>query len=300
LNTLIGEKVKGIIIDYNPKRRRAILSQKIILEKDMKDRREQVKEMKEKRFAELNVDDVIKGVVKTITNFGIFVDLEGIDGFVHRSDLTWEKINEPKDIVEKGQEIEAKVIAKNEEDKKIKLSVKALLDRPWDDFVAKNKVDDLVEVTITNILDFGAFAEVIPGVEGLIHVSEISYNRVESVASVLKTGDVLTVKIIGINAEKEKISLSKKATEEAPARPAPTQRSSSSSSSSSSSNSSSSSSSRDRTSSYGGGGGDRNRRPQSQNTSNRNKTVYEETANVTLGDSFGDMFSGLFGDDDEK
>jgi len=296
LNTLIGEKVKGIIIDYNPKRRRAILSQKIILEKDMKERREQLKETKEKRFAELNVDDIVKGVVKTITNFGIFVDLEGIDGFVHRSDLTWEKINEPKDIVEKGQEIEAKVIAKNEEDKKIKLSVKALLDRPWDDFIAKYHVDDEVEVTITNILDFGAFAEVIPGVEGLIHVSEISYNRVESVASVLTTGDVLTVKIIGINAEKEKISLSKKAMEEAPARPAPSQRSSNSSGNSSST---SSTGSRERSnSSYNSGGG--NRRPQSHNSNNnRNKTVYEETANVTLGDAFGDMFSGLFDDDDK-
>lgn len=292
LNTLIGEKVKGIIIDYNPKRRRAILSQKIILEKDMKERREQVKEMKEKRFEELNVDDVVKGVVKTITNFGIFVDLDGIDGFVHRSDLTWEKINEPKDIVEKGQEIEARVIAKNEEDKKIKLSVKALMDRPWDDFVAKYNVDDEVEVTITNILDFGAFAEVIPGVEGLIHVSEISYNRVESVASVLNTGDVLTVKIIGINPEKEKISLSKKATEEAPARPAPTARSSNSSSNASSGD-------RDRTSNYGGG--DRNRRPQQSHNSNnnRNKTVYEETANVTLGDAFADMFSGLTFEDSE-
>ncbi|PKM71307.1 MAG: 4-hydroxy-3-methylbut-2-enyl diphosphate reductase, partial [Firmicutes bacterium HGW-Firmicutes-17] len=215
-------------------------------------------------------------------------------GFVHRSDLTWEKINEPKDIVEKGQEIEAKVIAKNEEDKKIKLSVKALMDRPWDDFIAKYNVDDEVEVTITNILDFGAFAEVIPGVEGLIHVSEISYNRVESVASVLNTGDVLTVKIIGINPEKEKISLSKKATEEAPARPAPTQRSSSNSSSSNAG-----SGDRDRTSNYGGG--DRNRRPQQNHNSNnnRNKTVYEETANVTLGDAFADMFSGLTFEDSE-
>lgn len=293
LNTLIGEKVKGIIIDYNPKRRRAILSQKIILEKDMKERREQIREMKEKRFEELNVDDIVKGVVKTITNFGIFVDLNGIDGFVHRSDLTWEKINEPKDIVEKGQEIEAKVIAKNEEDKKIKLSVKALLDRPWDDFIAKYNVDDEVEVTITNILDFGAFAQVIPGVEGLIHVSEISYNRVESVAAVLNTGDVLTVKIIGINPEKEKISLSKKATEEAPARPAPTPRSS---------NSSSNTGSGDREKSNNYGGGDRSRRPQqnrNNGNNNRNKTVYEETANVTLGDSFGNLFDGLFGDNEE-
>jgi 4-hydroxy-3-methylbut-2-enyl diphosphate reductase len=287
LNTLIGEKVKGIIIDYNPKRRRAILSQKIILEKDMKERREQLKEVKEKRFGELNVDDIVKGVVKTITNFGIFVDLDGIDGFVHRSDLTWEKINEPKDIVEKGQEIEAKVIAKNDEDKKIKLSVKALLARPWDDFIANYHVDDEVEVTITNVLDFGAFAQIIPGVEGLIHVSEISYNRVESVAAVLSPGDVIKVKIIGINAEKEKISLSKKATEEAPARPAPSPKSSNAGGGY-----------REKSSSYSG---ERKSRPQSQNNSNsRNKTVYEETANVTLGDAFGDMFSGLFDDDTEE
>jgi 4-hydroxy-3-methylbut-2-enyl diphosphate reductase len=287
LNTLIGEKVKGIIIDYNPKRRRAILSQKIILEKDMKEKREQVKEMKEKRFEELNVDDVVKGVVKTITNFGIFVDLDGIDGFVHRSDLTWEKINEPKDIVEKGQEIEAKVIAKNDEDKKIKLSVKALMDRPWDDFIAKYKVDDEVDVTITNILDFGAFAEVLPGVEGLIHVSEISYNRVESVASVLKTGDVLKVKIIGINPEKEKISLSKKATEEAPARPAPAPR-----------NNNAAGNDKEKSSNYSGG--ERSRKPQqNQSSNNRNKTVYEENANVTLGDSLGSLFEGFFGDNEE-
>lgn len=162
------------------------------------------------------------------------------------------------------------------------------MDRPWDDFIAKYNVDDEVEVTITNILDFGAFAEVIPGVEGLIHVSEISYNRVESVASVLNTGDVLKVKIIGINPEKEKISLSKKATEEAPARPAPTPRSSNAGSGD-----------RDRTSNYGGG--DRNRRPQQSHNSNnnRNKTVYEETANVTLGDAFADMFSGLTFEDNE-
>ena len=165
------------------------------------------------------------------------------------------------------------------------------MDRPWDDFIAKYNVDDEVEVTITNILDFGAFAEVIPGVEGLIHVSEISYNRVESVASVLNTGDVLKVKIIGINPEKEKISLSKKATEEAPARPAPTPRSSNSSNAGSGD--------RDRTSNYGGG--DRNRRPQQSHNSNnnRNKTVYEETANVTLGDAFADMFSGLTFEDNE-
>jgi 4-hydroxy-3-methylbut-2-enyl diphosphate reductase len=284
LKTLVGEKVKGQIIDYNPKRRRAILSQKVLLEKDIKERREQAKQVKEKRFDELNVDDVVKGTVKTITSFGIFVDLDGIDGFVHRSDLTWEKIGDPKDAVEKGQEIEAKIIAKNDEDKKIKLSVKVLLPRPWDAFISQYKVDDEVEVTITNILDFGAFARIIPGVEGLIHISEISYSRVESVASVLSVGEVLKVKIIGINEEKEKISLSKKATEEAPERPAQQRR-----------EQSSNRGDRDRSSNSA----PRARKPRPQSNENRNTTVYEENAGVTLGDSFGDMFSGLFDDNEE-
>lgn len=279
LESLIGEEVKGKIIDYNAKRRRAILSQKVILEKEIKEKQAKQREVKEKRFGELNVDDVVKGNVKTITNFGIFVDLDGIDGFVHRSDLTWERANEPKDLVQKGQEIEAKVISKNQEDKKIKLSVKALMPRPWDVFVQEYNEKDDVEVKITNVLDFGAFAEIIPGVEGLIHVSEISYDRVESVAAVLKPGDVVKVKIIGINTEKEKISLSIKATLEAPERP---QRSRS----------------KKREGGFTGdrpnrGGGQKKRAAQ-----NRNTTVYEESANVTLGDAFGNLFEGLsFGDD---
>lgn len=278
LESLIGEDVKGIIIDYNAKRRRAILSQKVILEKEIKEKQAALREAKEKRFDELEVGDIVGGTVKTITNFGIFVDLNGIDGFVHRSDLTWERANEPKDLVEKGQEIEAKVISKNDEDKKIKLSVKALKERPWEEFVKNYKVDDEVEVKITNVLDFGAFAEILPGVEGLIHVSEISYDRVESVAAVLKPGDVVKVKIIGINTEKEKISLSIKATLEAPERPARQKKSDSS---------------------YERSSAPRSDAPRRRPQQNKNKTVYEESANVTLGDAFGNLFEGLSFDDED-
>lgn len=277
LEALVGEDVKGIIIDYNAKRRRAILSQKVILEKELKEKQAALKEAKEKRFGELEIDDVVKGTVKTITNFGIFVDLNGIDGFVHRSDLTWERANEPKDLVEKGQEIEAKVISKNEEDKKIKLSVKALKERPWEEFVKNYKVDDEVEVKITNVLDFGAFAEIIPGVEGLIHVSEISYERVESVAAVLKQGDTVKVKIIGIDMDKEKISLSIKATLEAPARQERPKKAESS---------------YERPA--------RSEAPRRKPQQAKNKTVYEESANVTLGDAFGNLFEGLSFDNDEE
>lgn len=275
LNTLVGKEVRGKIIDYNPRRRRAIFSQRVILEKEYKERQKAQREKKEKRYNEIQMDDVVKGTVKTITNFGIFIDLDGIDGFVHRSDLTWARANEPKDLVEKGQEIEAKVIQKNDEEKKIKLSVKALQPKPWDTFIEKYKEGDEVEVKITNVLDFGAFAEIIPGVEGLIHISEISYRRVESVAAELSPGDVVKVKIIGIDKAKEKISLSIKATLEAPERPQRRRR---------------------RNNNEGGRreGGRRPRRRQPQHDT----TVYEDNASFTMGDAFGDLFGKLdFGDD---
>ncbi len=281
LNTLVGKEVRGKIIDYNARRRRAIFSQRVILEKEYKERQKVQREQKEKRYAEINLDDVLKGTVKTITNFGIFIDLDGIDGFVHRSDLTWARANEPKDLLEKGQEIEAKVIQKNDEEKKIKLSVKALQPKPWDTFVEQYKEGDEVEVKITNVLDFGAFAEIIPGVEGLIHISEISYRRVESVASELTPGDTVKVKIIGINREKEKISLSIKATLEAPERPQRQQRREGGNGGG-------------RRSGGGAAGGRRSRRRQPQHDT----TVYEDNANFTLGDSFGDLFGQLdFGKD---
>lgn len=283
LAALVGKEVKGKIIDYNAKRRRAIFSQRVILEKEMKERQKVQREAKEKRFNELELDQVVTGKVKTITNFGIFVDLDGIDGFVHRSDLTWARANEPKDLVEKGQDIEAKVISKNDEEKKIKLSVKALMPKPWDNFIENYKENDEIEVKITNVLDFGAFAEILPGVEGLIHVSEISYDRVESVAAVLKPGDVVKVKIIGINREKEKISLSIKATIEAPERPQRRRRKDSQFSG-------------ERTGDRSKGGRSQKRRqPQNKNT-----TVYEESANVTLGDAFGSLLAGLSFDDVEE
>lgn len=289
LETLIGNDVRGIIIDYNAKRRRAILSQKVILEKELEERKRQQREAKEKRFAELELDEVVSGRVKTITDFGIFVDLNGIDGFVHRSDLTWERHNEPKNLVEKGQEIQAKVISKNEEDKKIKLSVKALQERPWETFIKQYKEGDEVEVKITNTLDFGAFAEIIPGIEGLIHVSEISYERVESVDKVLHPGDTVTVKIIGINKEKEKISLSIKATLPEQERPQRQNRHNN----------------RSERSFEGGnnrrGGGERRSRNNRRQDFGRNKTVHEESANVTLGDAFGSLFEGFdFESDDDE
>ena len=274
LNTLVGKDVRGKIIDYNARRRRAIFSQRVILEKEMKERQKEQRARKEERFNEIQQDDVVTGKVKTITNFGIFIDLDGIDGFVHRSDLTWSRANEPKNLVEKGQEIEAKVIQKNDEEKKIKLSVKALQPKPWDTFVEQYKEGDIVEVKITNVLDFGAFAEIIPGVEGLIHISEISYRRVESVASELTPGDVVKVKIIGINREKEKISLSIKATQKAPER---AQR-------------------RHRKSGEGFQGRQGGRKPRKRQPQH-NTTVYEDNANFTLGDSFGDLLGKLdFGD----
>ncbi len=275
LESLVGNEVRGRIIDYNAKRRRAIFSQKVVLNEERLQRQKEQQELKNKRFEELQIGDIVKGKVKTITDFGVFIDLNGIDGFVHRSDLTWDRSNEPKNVVRKGQEIETKVISRNEEDKKIKLSVKALQEKPWDKFVKQFAANDEIDVVITNTLDFGAFAQIIPGVEGLIHISEISYDRVESVNSVLKPGQTVRVKIIGINPDKEKISLSIKATQPRPERYMPRSRRN------------------DRD--YDGfqEKPNRDRRRNRRQNSNKNRVFYEEKTDFTIGDSLGGILDKL-------
>lgn len=285
LESLVGNDVRGILIDYNPKRRRAILSQRVLLAEERDQRIQEQKRKKDERFQELQIDDIVNGRIKTITDFGIFVDLNGIDGFIHRSDLTWDRNNDPKKLVQRGNEIEAKVISRNEDDQKIKLSVKALQEKPWEKFVKSYAENDEIEVTITNTLDFGAFAQIIPGVEGLIHISEISYDRVESVNKELKPGDKVKVKIIKIDDDKEKISLSIKATLPRPERPQKTQEEA------------------EYEMEQYGSEGKRERRNRRKNNkrqnNNKNNVFYEESADYTLGETFGNLFEGFdFGEEE--
>ena len=148
------------------------------------------------------------GTVKSMTSYGVFVDIGGVDGMVHISDLSWSRIKTPAEIVKVGDTLEVYVISFDKEKRKISLGVKDRSMNPWEKFMETYKVGDVANVKIVNIRSFGAFAEVVPGVDGLIHISQIADRRIESPAECLSEGELVDAKIIEVDEEKKKISLS--------------------------------------------------------------------------------------------
>ncbi len=212
LESLVGKQIRGKIIEFDKKKNKVILSQKVIVEAEHKAKVEADAKVKGDFFSSLEVGQKISGKVKSIMNYGVFVNIGALDGFIHISDLSHSKVNHPNDVLSEGDTIEAVIINLDEENQKIKLSVKEMTEDPWTSFVNNNKKGDIVEGTITNTVSFGAFAEIAPTVEGLIHISQISHEKVESVDAVLHKGDTVKVKIIGIDNDKKKVSLSIKET----------------------------------------------------------------------------------------
>ena len=177
---------------------------------------EKSSELKEKFWAEVEEGKVYNGVVKSLTRYGAFVDLGGVDGLVHMSELTWEKIKHPAEILKVGQEIEVFVKSLDRENGKISLGHKKDEDNPWDKFETEYPIGTVLAGTVASITKFGAFVKILPGVDGLVHISEISYERVEDPAAVLKAGQEVQVKLIGVDLEAKRVSLSIKQTMEPP------------------------------------------------------------------------------------
>lgn len=160
------------------------------------------------------------GVVKSLTSYGAFVDIGGIDGMVHVSELSWGRIHQPSEVLAVGDEVEVYVINFDKDKRKISLGYKDPNGNPWTQFTSKYAVGDVASVTIVKLMPFGAFAEVLPGVDGLIHISQIANRRIGKPEDVLSVGDVVEAKITAIDEEKHKISLSIRAlAEPAPAAP---------------------------------------------------------------------------------
>ncbi len=201
LEDLLKKDVKFKVIEVNKQRRRAVGSIRAVL-------KEERKAAEEKFWAEAQEGEVRKGVVKSLMKFGAFVDIGGVDGMIHVSELSWSRIKDPSEVVNVGDEVEVTIKALNPEKKQIALSYRKTEDNPWEIFKSKYAVGDEVEVTIANFTDFGAFAHVIPGIDGLIHVSQISNKRVEKPADVLKIGDKVMVKITDVDEERKRVSLS--------------------------------------------------------------------------------------------
>lgn len=216
LNTLLGKEVEGRIIEFDREKNRVIFSRKVVLVEERNKRRAERDAKRNAAFSALELDSIITAPVKNITDFGLFLDLNGVDGFVHVSDLSWRRISNPKKAFKVGDEVTAKVIELDDSKYRVKLSIKNVTKEPWAEFTENNKVGDIINVTVKNIAKFGAFAEIIPMVEGLIHVSNMAYEKVTNPENIVKTGDVVSVKIIEIDNEARRVGLSIKDTMPAP------------------------------------------------------------------------------------
>jgi small subunit ribosomal protein S1 len=162
----------------------------------------------------------VKGNVRSIAPFGVFIDLGGIDGLVHKSELSWNKVNNPETAYAIGEEVEAEVIDINHERGRISLSIRRLQPDPWQESVAKYQIGDVIEGTVTKLVNFGAFVRVEEGLEGLIHISELSNQRVAHPGDVVKEGEVLKLKIISLDSERHRLGLSLKQADDRPAQAA--------------------------------------------------------------------------------
>ena len=206
----VGQEFEAKIKEVDPKENRFILSRREVVEAANAAARAEV-------FGKLAVGDIVTGKVARITSFGAFIDLGGVDGLVHLTELSHERNVSPKSVVTVGEEVEVKVLDLNEEEGRVSLSLKATTPGPWDGVEQKLAKGDVVEGTVKRLTDFGAFVEVLPGIDGLVHVSQISHKRVENPKEALKVGQEVTVKVLDVNADAERVSLSIKALEERPA-----------------------------------------------------------------------------------
>ncbi|HEV0113310.1 TPA: 30S ribosomal protein S1 [Streptococcus pneumoniae] len=205
----VGQEFDTKIKEVNAKENRFILSRREVVEAATAAARAEV-------FGKLAVGDVVTGKVARITSFGAFIDLGGVDGLVHLTELSHERNVSPKSVVTVGEEIEVKILDLNEEGR-VSLSLKATVPGPWDGVEQKLAKGDVVEGTVKRLTDFGAFVEVLPGIDGLVHVSQISHKRIENPKEALKVGQEVQVKVLEVNADAERVSLSIKALEERPA-----------------------------------------------------------------------------------
>lgn len=204
LEELLKKTVEFKIIEVNEQRGRAVGSIKEVMKGQRAD-------VQKKFWDKVQVGDVFKGAVKSITDFGVFVDLGGIDGMVHRTELSWKRIKHPSDVVSVGDVLEVYVKDLDNEKNRISLGYKKTEENPWEEFKKNYEVGSVVKATIVSVTPFGAFAQIIPGIDGLIHISQIANQRVNKVSDVLSVGQEVDAKITEIDFEKQRISISMRA-----------------------------------------------------------------------------------------
>jgi small subunit ribosomal protein S1 len=207
-----GRTLRLIVKELDREANRVILSQKDVLDAEYEAK-------KRERMNELNPGDILEGTVQRLTNFGAFVDVGGVDGLVHVSEIDWVHVDKPSDVLKEGDKVKVKVLKVNPEQGRISLSIKQAGPGPWEQVSGKFNVGDIVTGTVKRLASFGAFVEIMPGVEGLVHISQIAHRHIGTPHEVLKEGQQVNVKILDINPAEKRVSLSIKETEEPPAAP---------------------------------------------------------------------------------
>ena len=203
MEKLVGQEITCLIIklDTTDENADVVVDRRGIVE-------EQARAVAQSRYAELKEGDIVGGQVRSLASYGAFVDLSGIDGLLHISDIAWSRINAPEDVLSVGQELRLKVLKVDAESKRISLGLKQLEAEPWDAAAGKYKEGERVTGTVTRLMDFGAFVELEPGIEGLIHVSEMSWvKKVHKPSDILKTGDTVDAVLLSVNPAERRISL---------------------------------------------------------------------------------------------
>jgi small subunit ribosomal protein S1 len=204
LEELIGQQLTCEVVEFNRKARNIVLSRRTVLERERREERERT-------LASLEVGNVIEGTVRRIMPFGAFVDIGGVDGLVHISDLAYERVRDANDVVKEGQRVKVQVLSIDPDSDKISLGMKQLQDDPLTATLDSLQEGATVTGRVTRIAAFGAFVELTPGVEGLIHISELSHDRVTRVSQIVKEDEIITVKILNVDPDTRRIGLSLRA-----------------------------------------------------------------------------------------
>jgi small subunit ribosomal protein S1 len=201
LDAFLGQRLECKVIELNRSRNNVVLSRRAVLEEERKEERQRI-------LNTLKEGDVVRGTVSNLVDFGAFVDLDGIDGLIHISELSWNHVDRPGEVVEVGEEVEVKVLEVDRERERISLGLKQTRKDPWQEIVESVSVGETIHGRVTKLVSFGVFVEVAEGVEGLIHISELADHHVETPDEIVRSGDEVDARIIDVDARRRRLSLS--------------------------------------------------------------------------------------------
>src|SRR6187397_1893138 len=207
LDEFLGKELRCKVIELNRSRNNVVVSRRAVLEDERK-------EMRQVILDRLSPGDVIEGQISNIVDFGAFVDLDGMDGLIHISELSWSHVNHPSEVLDIGQTVKVDVLDIDRDRQRISLGLKQTQTDPWQQVVDSYNENDVVEGRVTKVVTFGAFVEIMPGVEGLVHISELAQHHVENPREIVSQGDAVNVRVLEIDGERRRLSLSLKRVEE--------------------------------------------------------------------------------------